>query len=251
MADKISGNKIRLDQLLVQRGMAESREKAKAMIMAGEVDIDGLRADKPGHLFSSSSSITIKKSPHSYLSRGGLKLEAALDHFLIDVNGLILLDIGASTGGFTDCLLRRGARKVIAVDVGYGQIHWKLRKDPRVRILEKTNARHLTPEDIGEDVNGAVIDVSFISLKLIVPPVSRLLLDNSFIVALIKPQFEAGKRLVGKGGVVRDPSVHREVIDSLGRFFEGHDWDVEGWIPSPILGPKGNQEFLIYMTRVA
>jgi 23S rRNA (cytidine1920-2'-O)/16S rRNA (cytidine1409-2'-O)-methyltransferase len=249
--DKVSRDKIRLDQILFKRGMAESREKAKAMIMAGEVDVDGLKADKPGHLYSSSSSITLKKSPHSYLSRGGLKLEAALDHFLIDVKGLTLLDIGASTGGFTDCLLKRGALKVTAVDVGYGQIHWRLRKDPRVRILEKTNARHLTPKDIGEDVNGAVIDVSFISLKLVIPPVSRLLLDNSFIVALIKPQFEAGKRRVGKGGVVRDPSVHREVIDGLGRFFEGHDWDVEGWIPSPILGPKGNQEFLIYMTRGA
>jgi 23S rRNA (cytidine1920-2'-O)/16S rRNA (cytidine1409-2'-O)-methyltransferase len=249
VADKVSRDKIRLDQLLVQRGMAESREKAKAMIMAGEVDVDGLKADKPGHLFSGSSSITLKKSPHSYLSRGGSKLEEALDHFSVDVNGLTLLDIGASTGGFTDCLLKRGARKVISVDVGYGQLHWKLRNNPRVRILEKTNARHLTPEDIGEDVNGAVIDVSFISLKLVVPPVSRLLLDNSFIVALIKPQFEAGKRRVGKGGVVRDPSVHREVIDGLAGFFEGNGWNVAGCIPSPILGPKGNREFLIYMKR--
>jgi 23S rRNA (cytidine1920-2'-O)/16S rRNA (cytidine1409-2'-O)-methyltransferase len=249
VSDKVSRDRIRLDQLLVQRKMAESREKARAMIMAGEVDVDGLKADKPGHLFSSSSSITLKKRPHSYLSRGGLKLEAAIDHFLIDVNGLTLLDIGASTGGFTDCLLRRGARKVIAVDVGYGQIHWKLRKDPRVRILEKTNARHLMPEDIGEDVNGAVIDVSFISLKLVVPPVSRLLLDKSFIVALIKPQFEAGKRRVGKGGVVRDPLIHREVIDGLAGFFEGQGWNVAGCIPSPILGPKGNQEFLTYMKR--
>lgn len=249
MADKVSRDKTRLDQLLVERGMAESREKAKAMIMAGEVYADGLRADKPGHLFSSSSGITLKKISHSYLSRGGLKLEAALDHFSINVKGLILLDIGASTGGFTDCLLRRGALKVIAVDVGYGQIHWKLRKDPRVRILEKTNARHLTPKDIGEDVDGAVIDVSFISLKLVVPPVSRLLLDNSFIVALIKPQFEAGKHRVGKGGVVRDLSVHSEVIDGLGSFFKGQGWGVEGCIPSPILGPKGNREFLVYMKR--
>jgi 23S rRNA (cytidine1920-2'-O)/16S rRNA (cytidine1409-2'-O)-methyltransferase len=249
VADKVSRDKIRLDQLLVQRGMAESREKAKAMIMAGEVDVDGLKADKSGHLYSSTSSITLKKSPHSYLSRGGLKLEAALDHFLIDIKGLTLLDIGASTGGFTDCLLRRGALRVIAVDVGYGQIHWRLRKDPRVRILEKTNARHLTPKDIGEDVNGAVIDVSFISLKLVVPPISRLLLDNSFIVALIKPQFEAGKRRVGKGGVVRDPSVHSEVIASLGGFFKDQGWNVAGCIPSPILGPKGNREFLVYMKR--
>jgi len=248
VADKVSRDKIRLDQLLVQRGMAESRKKAKAMIMAGEVYVDSLKADKPGHLFSGSSSVTLKKSPHSYLSRGGLKLEAALDHFSIDVNGLTMLDIGASTGGFTDCLLRRGARKVIAVDVGYGQIHWKLRNDPRVLILEKTNARHLTPKDIAEDVDGAVIDVSFISLKLVVPPVSRLLLGNSFIVALIKPQFEAGKRHV-KGGVVRDPSVHREVIDGLGGFFEAQGWNVAGYVPSPILGPKGNQEFLIYMKR--
>jgi len=249
VVNKVSKDKIRLDLLLVQRGMAESREKAKALIMAGEVDVDGLKADKPGHLFSDSSNISINKAFPSYVSRGGLKLEAALDHFLIDVEGLTLLDIGASTGGFTDCLLKRGAQKVIAVDVGYGQIHWKLRQDPRVRILEKTNARYLKAKDLEEDINGAVIDVSFISLKLMIPPVSRLLLENSFIIALIKPQFEAGRRQVGKGGVVREPSIHKEVVDGLSSFFEVQGWNVVGWVPSPILGPKGNQEFLIYMTR--
>jgi 23S rRNA (cytidine1920-2'-O)/16S rRNA (cytidine1409-2'-O)-methyltransferase len=249
VVNKVSKDKIRLDLLLVQKGMAESREKAKALIMAGEVDVDGLKADKPGHLFSGSSNISIKKASPSYVSRGGLKLEAALDHFLIDVEGLTLLDIGASTGGFTDCLLKRGAQKVIAVDVGYGQIHWKLRQDPRVRIMEKTNARHLKPKDLEEDINGAVIDVSFISLKLVIPPISKLLLDDSFIIALIKPQFEAGRRQVGKGGVVRDPSIHKEVVDGLSRFLEVQDWNVVGCVPSPILGPKGNQEFLIYMKR--
>jgi 23S rRNA (cytidine1920-2'-O)/16S rRNA (cytidine1409-2'-O)-methyltransferase len=249
VVNKVSKGKKRLDLLLVQRGMADSREKAKALIMAGEVDVDGLKADKPGHLFSASSNISIKKVSLSYVSRGGFKLEAALDHFLIDVEGLTLLDIGASTGGFTDCLLKRGAQKVIAADVGYGQIHWKLRQDPRVKILEKTNVRHLKPKDLEEDINGAVIDVSFISLRLVIPPVSKLLLDNSFIIALIKPQFEAGRRQVGKGGVVRDPSIHKEVIDGLSSFFEGQGWNVVGCLPSPILGPKGNQEFLSYMKR--
>ena len=249
MVDKVSKDKMRLDLLLVQRGMAESREKAKAIIMAGEVAVDGLKADKPGHLFSGSSNISIKMASPSYVSRGGLKLEAALDYFLIDVEGLTLLDIGASTGGFTDCLLKRGAQKVIAVDVGYGQIHWNLRQDPRVRILEKTNVRYLKPEDFVEHINGAVIDVSFISLKLVIPPVSKLLLDNSFIIALIKPQFEAGRRQVGKGGVVRDPLIHKEVVDGLSSFFKGQGWNWVGCVPSPILGPKGNQEFLSYMKR--
>lgn len=244
---KISKGKIRLDTLLFERGLAESREKAKAIIMAGEVEVNGTRAEKPGHGVDASADISIKKNTLPYVSRGGLKLEAALDCFKIDPRGLAVIDVGASTGGFTDCLLKRGAERVIAVDVGYGQLHWSLRQDPRVTILEKTNARFLTPEDIKTPLNGAVIDVSFISLKLIIPPLLKLLPKDSFIVALIKPQFEAGRQQIGKKGVVKDPSVHREVIESLSRFFKEQNMAVIGTIPSPILGPEGNREFLIYL----
>jgi len=216
--------------------------------MAGVVDVNGVRVDKPGHAFPASSEIFIRESL-PYVGRGGLKLEAALDHFSIDVNGDTLLDIGASTGGFTDCLLLQGAQKVIAVDVGYGQLHWKLRQDPRVRILEKRNVRYLRPDDLKEEINGAVIDVSFISLKLVIPPVSDLLMDNAYIIALIKPQFEVGRHQVGKGGVVRDPSLHEEVIENLINYFEDLSWDILGHLPSPVLGSKGNREFLIYLKR--
>lgn len=216
--------------------------------MAGEVMVNGARVEKPGTPVPVSAKVSVKK-PSPYVSRGGLKLAAALDHFSIQVKGRTILDIGASTGGFTDCLLQRGAGKVIAVDVGYGQIHWSLRQNPKVKILEKKNARYLTPDDLNEPVHGAVMDVSFISLKLIVPPVSKLLLDTSFIVSLVKPQFEVGRDQVGKGGVVRDPSLHKEVVSSLSRFFEKQGWNVIGHIPSPILGPKGNREFLLYMER--
>jgi 23S rRNA (cytidine1920-2'-O)/16S rRNA (cytidine1409-2'-O)-methyltransferase len=217
------------------------------MIMAGEVEVNGTRAEKPGHDVPISAEINIKRDSLPFVSRGGLKLEAALDHFNIDVNGLKIIDIGASTGGFTDCLLKRGAENVIAVDVGHGQLHWSLRQDPRVVILEKTNARFLSPENIKTPLNGAVVDVSFISLKIIIPPVSKLLLTDSFIIALIKPQFEAGRHQVGKKGVVKDPLLHREIIETLSRFFEDHGLSVMGSIPSPILGPKGNREFLIYL----
>jgi 23S rRNA (cytidine1920-2'-O)/16S rRNA (cytidine1409-2'-O)-methyltransferase len=245
----ISRNKARLDQLLVKKGMAESREKAKAVIMTGEVLVNGQRVDKPGYSVPDSAEIILKNQPAPYVSRGGLKLEAALDHFNIDVRDTVMLDIGASTGGFTDCLLKKGAEKVIAVDVGYGQIHWKLRQDPRVTILEKTNARYLRPDHIKEVADGAVIDVSFISLKLIIPPVSLLLNNNPFIVALIKPQFEAGKDQVGKGGVVRDQALLEKIVKDIEIFCEGQGWTVKGVIPSPILGPKGNQEYLLYLKR--
>ena len=248
VVNRVQKDRLRLDLLLFQKGLAESREKAKALIMAGEVRVNGAPVQKPGTSVPLSANISIKVPP-PYVSRGGLKLAAALDHFSIHVEGHTLLDIGASTGGFTDCLLQHGADRVIAVDVGYGQLHWKLRQNPRVKILEKTNARHLTPKDLDEPVNGAVIDVSFISLKLIVPPVSRLLLDKSFIVCLVKPQFEVGRHQVGKGGVVRNPFRHSEVVTDLSRFFEDHGWHVIGYIPSPILGPKGNREFLVYMER--
>ena len=241
--------KTRLDLLLVQRGLVESREKAKRMIMAGLVEVNNHISDKPGHLIPVSSEITLEKPSLPYVSRGGLKLEAALDRFPVEVKGKTLMDVGASTGGFTDCLLQRGAEKVIAVDVGYGQLHWKIRQDPRVVVFEKTNIRYLGPEQIKEPINGAVIDVSFISLKLVIPPVSHLLLDDAFIVALIKPQFEVEKGQVGKGGVVRDPSLREEVVANLSRFFEEAGWHVKGCTPSPILGPKGNQEFLICLKR--
>jgi len=240
---------VRLDLLLVQRGLVESREKAKAVIMAGLVEVDRRLLDKPGHLLPPSAAITLKEPFPPYVSRGGLKLEAALDQFAVDVKGKVLLDVGASTGGFTDCLLQRGAERVIAADVGYGQLHWKIRQDPRVMVLEKTNIRHLKPEDINEQVDGAVIDVSFISLRLVVPAVSELLLNDAFIIALVKPQFEVERGRVGKGGVVRDPSLHQQVIDRLSRFFEESGWIVKGHIPSPLLGPKGNKEFLIYLVR--
>ena len=240
-------DKIRLDLLLFERGLAESREKAKAMIMAGEVEVNGVRSEKPGHSVEASADILIKKNALPYVSRGGLKLEAALDHFKIDVRGLAVIDVGASTGGFTDCLLKRGAERVVAVDVGHGQLHWSLRKDARVTILERTNARFLAPDDIKTTLNGAVIDVSFISLRLVIPPLLKLLPKDSFIIALIKPQFEAGRNQVGKKGVVKDPLVHREVIETLGRFFKEQNLTVIGTIPSPILGPEGNREFLAYL----
>jgi 23S rRNA (cytidine1920-2'-O)/16S rRNA (cytidine1409-2'-O)-methyltransferase len=234
---------------MVQRGLAESREKAKATIMAGLVEVDKRPLDKPGHLISVSAAISLKEPFPPYVSRGGLKLEAALDQFAVDVKGKVLLDVGASTGGFTDCLLQRGAEKVIAVDVGYGQLHWKIRQDPRVIVLERTNIRHLKPEDVNEQIHGAVIDVSFISLRLVVPAVSELILRDAFIVALIKPQFEVDKGQVGKGGVVRDPSLHQQVTDRLSRFFKDVGWTILGHIPSPLLGPKGNKEFFVFMRK--
>ena len=249
MEKVISKKKIRLDQLIVNTGLAESREKAKAVIMAGEVLVDGQRADKPGHTFPEDCEITLKTASMPYVSRGGLKLEAAIEHFKIDVKNLVMLDIGASTGGFTDCLLQKGAKKVIAIDVGYGQLHWKLRQDPRVVAIEKTNARYLEPGQITGNPDGAVVDVSFISLKLIIPAISGLLPENAFIIALIKPQFEAGKDQVGKGGVVRDEETHNKIINDIKDFCFNQGWSTGGLIPSPILGPKGNREFLILLKR--
>ena len=245
----MSVQKIRIDQLLVKKGLVESRQKAQAIIMAGAVFIDGKRINKPGIKVSESSEIYLKDILPRYVSRGGLKLESALKEFKVDVSKKVFLDVGASTGGFTDCLLQHGAKKVIAVDVGYGQMHFKLRNDPRVRLLEKTNIRYLAPEMLNEEIDGAVIDVSFISLKLVIPPVSRLLKEHALILALIKPQFEAGRKHVGKGGVVRDPKVHKKVIEEITQFCKDINWEVKGYIPSPILGPKGNREFFIYLIR--
>ena len=241
--------KVRLDQLLVERGLIESREKAKRVIMAGLVKVDEVRVDKPGHLVPRRASVNLETAFPPYVSRGGLKLEAALDAFSVIVKDRAILDVGASTGGFTDCLLQRGALKVIALDVGYGQLHWKLRQDPRVQVLERTNIRWVMPSDLKGAIHGAVIDTSFISLKLVVPAVSDLMTRHAFIIALIKPQFEVGKGQVGKGGVVRDPALHERVLSDLGRFFQQCGWSVRGTIPSPILGPKGNREFLIHLER--
>lgn len=241
--------KTRLDLLLFQKGMAESREKARAMIMAGVVEVDEVRVEKPGYLVPSSSQILVKKPACPYVSRGGLKLEAALRDFSVAIEGKVIMDVGASTGGFTDCLLQHGARSVIAVDVGYGQLHWNLRGDPRVVVFERTNIRHLEPGVLEEQIDGAVIDVSFISLKLVVPAASRHLKEHAFIVALLKPQFEVGKGRVGKGGVVRNPALHQETLKEMIRFFRSLEWEVAGQMPSPLLGPKGNKEFLIYLKR--
>jgi 23S rRNA (cytidine1920-2'-O)/16S rRNA (cytidine1409-2'-O)-methyltransferase len=241
--------KIRLDQLLVEKGMVESREKAKALIMAGLVEVAGERVAKPGRLITHDAPIALIRRHPIFVSRGGHKLEAALEHFSIEVRDLVLMDVGASTGGFTDCLLKRGARKVVAVDVGYGQLDWKLRQDPRVTVLERTNIRYLKPEAIPFEISGAVIDVSFISLELVVPAVSDLLMKSAFVVALVKPQFEVGKGQVGKGGVVRDPGLHEAVMARLSGFFQRGGWTVRGHMPSPLLGPKGNREFFIYLIR--
>jgi 23S rRNA (cytidine1920-2'-O)/16S rRNA (cytidine1409-2'-O)-methyltransferase len=229
--------------------LVESREKAKAMIMAGLVSVDDKKADKAGHLFPESAAIRLKEPYPPFVSRGGIKLEGAIKHFSLNVQSLVLLDVGASTGGFTDCLLKRGAGRIIAIDVGYGQFAWKLRQDPRVTVMEKTNIRYLSADRLDAMAQGAVIDVSFISLKLVIPAVSRLLTDHAFIVALIKPQFEVGKGKIGKGGVVRDPVLHESVVVDLTTFCKKSGWSVRGTVPSPILGPKGNVEFFIYLER--
>ena len=230
---------------MVERGLVESREQARRLIMAGEVLVDEEVRDKPGQTFAADVKLRVRNAL-PYVSRGGLKLAAALDHFPIDVQGTIAVDVGASTGGFTDCLLQRGSRRVYAIDVGYGQLAWKLRSDPRVIVMERTNIRHLTALPDGVQANLAVIDASFISLTLVLPPTRQLLTPNADIIALIKPQFEAGKERVGKGGVVRDSTVHRQVLEAVFQFAEQLGLAVNGIQPSPLLGPAGNVEFLIW-----
>ncbi|MBI5187181.1 MAG: TlyA family RNA methyltransferase [Nitrospinae bacterium] len=240
--------KTRLDNLLIEQGKADSREKAKRLVLSGAVMVGDRVVDKPGTMISSGAEIRVtQKDP--FVSRGGLKLQEALDRFGIDCRDVTAIDIGASTGGFTDCLLQRGARKVFAVDVGYGQLDWSLRNDPRVVLLEKKNARYLLPEDIGnERVKLAVADVSFISLKLVLPPLRNLLdPEEGIAIALIKPQFEAGKGKVGKGGIVKDPETIKTVLSGLLEWFKKEGWGVGGLIPSPIKGQKGNTEFLVYL----
>ncbi|OKY75930.1 MAG: TlyA family rRNA (cytidine-2'-O)-methyltransferase [Desulfobulbaceae bacterium DB1] len=241
--------KLRLDKLLLLRNLAESRHKAQALIGAGQVLVNGRMVDKAGTLVGDDATIDLKeKCP--YVSRGGLKLARALEFFALDPTGLVCADIGASTGGFTDCLLQAGAARVYAVDVGYGQLDWKLRQDSRVVVMERTNARHLQPGDIPELLDLAVIDASFISLKLLLPPILPLLKSNHAVIALIKPQFEVGKGKVGKGGVVRNQELHAEVVEEISRFAASLQLASHGVIESPILGPKGNKEFLIYLGAI-
>ena len=238
--------KIRLDKLLLIKNLAATRQKAQALIAAGQVMVNRQLVDKAGTMVAENSSIKIKETC-PYVSRGGYKLAAALEHFNINPAGYICLDVGASTGGFTDCLLQNGAAKVYAVDVGYGQLAWKLRQDSRVLVMERTNARYIQPGDLQDSLDLAVIDAAFISLKLLIPPLLSLFQKNISIIALIKPQFEVGKGKVGKGGVVRDPELHQEVIDDIIGFCADLGLQSKGVTPSPILGPKGNTEFLIYL----
>jgi len=233
--------KRRLDVLLVERGLAESRTQAQRLIRAGLVRVAGQVADKPGTQVATNAAITLQARPR-FVSRGGEKLEAALVRFGLDVRGWVAADVGASTGGFTDCLLQHGARRVYAIDVGYGQLDWRLRNDPRVVVMERTNARYL--ESLPEPVDLVTVDVSFISLGLILPMAVRWLKPGGQVVALIKPQFEAGRREVGKGGVVRDPQVHRRVLERVLDIAAGLDLGLRGLMPSPLRGPAGNVEFL-------
>jgi 23S rRNA (cytidine1920-2'-O)/16S rRNA (cytidine1409-2'-O)-methyltransferase len=235
---------VRIDRLLVERGLVESRERARRLVMAGAVLVDDRPVTKPGTEVPDAATVRLRGPDSPYVSRGGEKLAGALDAFGLDVRGVLALDVGASTGGFTDCLLQRGAERVVAVDVGYGQLAWRLRQDPRVVVIERTNARTLTPASLDCPVDLAVVDVSFISLKLALPPLFPLVKDQ--IVALIKPQFEAGRAQVGKGGVVRDPAVHRQVLDDLAEWSRSQPWRMTQVIVSPIKGPAGNVEFLSY-----
>ncbi len=243
--------KERLDNLLVDRGLAPSREKARALIMAGQVVVGDHAADKAGQMVPLEAEIRLKGETNPFVSRGGLKLEKALRDFAIDVTGLVALDVGASTGGFTDCLLQRGAARVFAVDVGYGQLAWKLRDDRRVVNLEKTNIRYLEPATLGAVPDLAVIDASFISLDKVLPAVLRLIKNDGTIIALVKPQFEVGKGEVGKGGVVRDEAKHRRVIETVSAEATTLGLTVRGVTESPITGSKGNREFLMVLERIS
>ena len=241
--------KERLDVLLVNRGLAASREKAKAVIMAGIVYVDGQKEDKAGATFVDTVNIEVRGNTLKYVSRGGLKLEKAMSHFGLSLEGKVCMDVGASTGGFTDCMLQNGAVKVYSIDVGHGQLDWKLRNDPRVVCMGRTNIRYVTPEDIGEPASFVSIDVSFISLTKVLTPVRELLAENGEIVCLIKPQFEAGREKVGKKGVVRDPKVHLEVIRAVMDFASCIGFEILHLEFSPIKGPEGNIEYLLHLKK--
>lgn len=241
--------KERLDVLLVKKGLAESREKAKAIIMSGIVYVDNNKEDKAGQTFNEDSLIEVRGNTLRYVSRGGLKLEKAMNCFGVTLEGKIAMDVGASTGGFTDCMLQNGAVKVYSVDVGHGQLAWKLRNDERVVCMEKTNIRYVTPDDVADKIDFASIDVSFISLKKVLPAVYDLLTDVGEVVCLIKPQFEAGREKVGKKGVVREQSVHVEVVDMIVSFAREMGFVTLDLSYSPIKGPEGNIEYLLYITK--
>ena len=240
--------KKRLDVLLVEQGHADSRTKAQAIIMSGLVYVDGQKADKPGMSFEETVTLEVRSGGCPYVSRGGLKLEKALRDFGVDPTGYVCSDSGASTGGFTDCLLQQGASKVFAIDVGYGQLDWKIRSDPRVVVMERTNVRYVTPEQLGEPLDLSVVDVSFISLKIVLPVIKTFLKPTGQVLCLIKPQFEAGKEKVGKKGVVRDPETHKEVLDSFVELANSLDFKILGLTFSPVKGPEGNIEFLGHLT---
>lgn len=240
--------KVRADELLVAQGHAESRSKAKAMILAGDIRIGDRVVDRPAELLPPETEFTVAQPPR-FVSRGGLKLEHALEQFDINVEGLVSADLGASTGGFTDCLLQRGAQRVYAIDVGYGQLDYRLRQDPRVVVMERTNARYL--ESLPEPVDLVVVDVSFISLTHMIPTAQRLLGDGGHLITLIKPQFEAGKGAVDRRGVVRDERVRRDVVRSVLESAQQHGFGVQGLTRSPIVGPAGNEEFLAWFTKDA
>jgi 23S rRNA (cytidine1920-2'-O)/16S rRNA (cytidine1409-2'-O)-methyltransferase len=248
---KKKANKARLDRLLFERGLAESREKAQAMIFAGLVLVNGQKRDKAGTLVQEDADIRILGEALPFVSRGGLKLEAALNEFRVAVEGKIALDVGASTGGFTDCLLQHGVHKVYAVDVGYGQMAWKLRQDPRVVVIERTNIRAMVPSIIPEPADLAVVDVSFISLEKAIPPILKFLKPDSEIIALIKPQFEVGKDQVGKGGIVRNDVARNAAVNRITEFARELGFEVKGVIPSPITGQDGNVEFLMHAVKHA
>lgn len=240
--------KVRLDQLLCQRQLTDSLPAAQALILAGEVIVDNYRADKPGELYPSSVDIRLRERC-PFVSRGGLKLLAGILHFQLNPHNWICIDVGASTGGFTDCLLQKHAAKVFAIDVAYGQLSWKLRSDPRVVVLERFNARNISPVDLaGETLDLAVLDVSFISLTTLIPPLLSLFTDKVRILALIKPQFELSRHEISEGGVVLDPKLHEKAQEKLIRFSHANSLHVQGVIASPLLGPKGNKEFLVYLT---
>ncbi len=241
--------RLRLDVLLVERGLAESRQRAAALVLAGKVLIEGQKALKAGQRVSLDAVLEVAEEGDTYVSRGGVKLAGALEALALKVGGLVAMDVGASTGGFTDCLLRRGAKTVYAVDVGYGQLAWKLRQDSRVVVLERINIRYLTHEQVPEIVDLAVIDISFISLKKVIPKVFEFLKSGGRLLALIKPQFEVGRGQVGKGGVVRNPKLHTQVVEDLEAFCQNQGLEVEGVVESSLLGPKGNREFFIYAVK--
>ncbi len=243
--------KDRLDVLLVKKGLASSREKAKAIIMSGIVYVDNQKEDKAGSTFEENAAIEVRGHTLRYVSRGGLKLEKAINEFSVNADKKICMDVGSSTGGFTDCMLQNGATKVYAVDVGHGQLDWKLRNDPRVVCMEKTNIRYVTRDDIADNIELSSIDVSFISLSKVLPALKNLLTENAEVVALIKPQFEAGREKVGKKGVVRDKEVHVEVIEAVLSYARDNSLSICGLTYSPVKGPEGNIEYLCYMKNNA